>query len=152
MHQSYRGLRCLACCTRKNVPYWIRHEKQSINRQYGSIMHKISCCYCTNHVHVYLLHQRGYQDFGSAERNQGLKHDLTSKFQVRPFGHARTWDTIFYFSCEYIYYKLFIVGFVITPKYHPMSLFQIQTHNIFASILFHNISVNSMKRTLFLKM
>ena len=66
------------------------YDKFSINQYRGSTTYKTSRLYFVKHVHVYLPHRKGYQGFGSAERNQVKNHELLSKCQVQTFGHVRT--------------------------------------------------------------
>ena len=58
------------------------------------------------------------------------------------------WDSIFYFSCEYIYSGIpSLWNLTTTTKYRPMCLISTATHNQFGYILFHITSLHSINRS-----
>ena len=59
-----------------------RHDKLAINQYHGSKMYKTVGHYCMIHLHGNLPHPKYSQDFGSADRSQGLNHELIPKYQV----------------------------------------------------------------------
>ena len=68
-----------------------------------STTYRASWHYPVRHVRGDIPHQIYYHDFGSADRNHGKNHELISKYQVLPFGHAGTISMLLD-----ICYKLFI--------------------------------------------
>ena len=46
--------------------------------------------YCAIQLHGNIPHPKDSQDFGSAESNPGLSHELIPKYQVRPLVHVGT--------------------------------------------------------------
>ena len=68
----------------------------------GSSTYKSLCCYHMIHVHVNLTHPRYSQSFGSAERNQGLNHELIYRYRVQSFDHASTLERLLLKFCEKI--------------------------------------------------